>query len=273
MQPTNETWTHAHDLALIYIALAYGTDHQLTDEEVDQITAALRRWKDGDADEDVTVVVMEAMAVYLGGKARIEAEVMRSMQTLRAALSPEERRRALEDVVRIAEADGILLVSERGLIRMLSEVWEVKGTGARLLERSTVQAEALPDWSLLHDISLLYLVLAHATDGELSDDEIVVMVERLQEWQPELAEEDVRDVLRAALRVYAEEPGQDALTASVGAIREGLPVVQRLAVLDDLARIAEADGRVNEHEEEMLSTLSRAWEIRVRLNGKASGGV
>ena len=270
MQNPNEAWTHTHDLALIYIALAYGTDHRLSDEEVDQIKAALERWSDEEGfAEGVPVVVMEAMAVYLGGQARIEAEVLRSMQTLKAALSPERRRRALEDVVRIAEADGILLASERGLIRTLAEVWEIKATSARLLEQSTVRAEVLPDWSLLHDISLMYLVLAHATDNELSDDEISMMIERLQEWQPELAEEDVRDVLRAALQVYAEEPGREALGASVSAIRDGLPVVQRLAVLDDLVRIAEADGEVNRHEEEMLSTLSQAWEITVRLNGKA----
>lgn len=268
MQKTNETWTHTHDLALIYVALAYGTDHRLSDEEIDQITAALQRWQDRASTEEVQVVVMEAMAVYLGGETRIEVEVVRSMRALKAALAPEERRRALEDVVRIAEADGIVLISERSLIRVLAEEWEIKGTSRRLLERSDVRAEELPAWSLLHDLSLVYLVMAHATDNELTDGEIGVMIERLQEWQPELEEEEVRGVLREALQLYAEEPGRDALGASMSAIRKELPIVQRLAVLDDLTHIAEADGTVNEHEEQMLSTLSQAWGISVRLNGK-----
>ncbi|MGI9175230.1 MAG: TerB family tellurite resistance protein [Rhodothermales bacterium] len=269
MQTEKDSWTQTHDLALIYIALAYGTDHQLSDEELDQITAALQSQREGMSEEEVQVIVMETMAIYLGGEVRMEAEVTRSMQSLKAALSPEERRRVLEDVVRIAEADGVILLSERSLIRMLAELWGIKATAGRLLERSTVPVEALPEWSLLHDISLVYLVLAHATDNELSDDEIEVMIERLQEWQPDLAEEDVRGVLRGALQVYADEPDEDALGASVSAIREGLPVVQRLAVLDDLTHIAEADGTVNEHEEQMISTLSQAWGITVRLNGKA----
>ena len=269
MQTEKDSWTHTHDLALIYIALAYGTDHQLADAELDRITAALQRRRDSTGEKEAQEIVIETMAVYLGGEERMEAEVMRSMQTLKAALSPEERRRVLEEVVRIAEADGVMLRSEQSLIRMLAEVWEVKPAAGRLLERSTVPFEDLPDWSLLHDISLVYLVLAHATDNELSDDEIEVIIERLQEWQPDLAEEDVREVLRGALQVYADEPDEDTLGASVSAIREGLPVVQRLAVLDDLIHIAEADGTVNEYEEEMISTLSQAWGITVRLNGKA----
>ena len=34
MSLQNDTWTPAHDLALVYIALAYGTDHDLTDAPV-----------------------------------------------------------------------------------------------------------------------------------------------------------------------------------------------------------------------------------------------
>ena len=37
MIKSNETWTRAHDLALVYVALAYGTDNTLSDEEVETI--------------------------------------------------------------------------------------------------------------------------------------------------------------------------------------------------------------------------------------------
>ena len=41
---STEDWTTPHDLALIYIALAYGTDHDLQEEEMATLTDALREW-------------------------------------------------------------------------------------------------------------------------------------------------------------------------------------------------------------------------------------
>lgn len=261
-----DAWTATHDLALIYLALAYGTDHELSDEEVDTITEALRGW---DRHLDVSAakeIVMEAMTVYLREDAG--EEVTHSIGMLADAFSEEERRQAIEDVVRIAEADGILLSSEQSLIAALADAWRVKAVEERLIEQTTAEVEDVPAWSLLHDLGLVYVVLAHSTDGELSEPEVEVILDRLQEWQPEFDEEEVRGLLRETLQFYADEPEEEALRDSVEAIKEALPAIQRLVVLDDLYHIARADGVVNRHEREMIKSLAEAWTVPVHMNSQ-----
>ena len=271
MSKLNDTWTRAHDLALIYLGLAYGTDYTLSDEELATVTKALQQWRAAFDVEDVQEVMLEAMTVFLEEDAG--DEVVRSMKSLKDLLTEEERCKALEDVVRIAEADGVLLSSEQGLISMLAEVWELKGAGRSLLEKSDVKVEERPAWSLMHDISLIYLVVAHASNNELTDEEIAAMQERLRDWEPQLSADDIRTVLREALAFYADEPDQEMLMHSIQAIRKGLSLVQRLAVLNDLVFIAETDGDLNEHEEQMIRTLARHWKLDVRLNGQAQPSV
>lgn len=267
MSTRKEAWTRAHDLALVQLALAYGTDHDLSDAELNMITSNLQRWRGDVPVEEVQEVVMEAMTVYLEPNAR--EEVGRAIGDLRDALSDEERREALEGMMRIAEADGVLLTSERSLISALAQAWGIKATGQDLIRQTTAAVEQQPSWSMMHDIGLMYVVLAHSTDNELSQPEIDAIIQRLTDWQPELDEQEVRRVLREALQVYADEPGRDILGASVRAIRNGLPMVQRLALLDDLVYIGEVDGGLNAEEKELISTLAQAWQVHIRLNGQA----
>ncbi len=267
MSLKSDTWTRAHDLALVYVALAYGTDADLADEELGVITERLSAWRSNFAIEDVQEVVMESLAIFLEHEA--EKEVPRSIRSLMTSLSPEERERALEDIVRIAEADGIVLSAERSLINLLARSWDLKELSQELIERSEVRVESAPEWTIFHDLSLIYLVMAHSTDDELSSPEIEAIINRLGDWKQELTEEDVRAIVRSALRFYAQGPDEHTLQRSVASIKNTLPVIQRLAALDDLVHIAEADGAVNEHEQNMIATLARAWGVSVRLNGRA----
>ncbi len=268
IMPTHDTWTRTHDLALLFVALAYGTDYQLSDEELATITDKLRGWRNDFTVEQVQETVVEAMAIFLEDGA--EHEVHRAIYELKDGLSEEERRRALEEVVQIAEADGILLNSEQSLISVVAEAWGLKEAGRRYIEESAVSVEGAEGWSLLHDITLIYIVLAHSTDNDLSEDEISAMIECLDEWQPDLQEDGIRTVLREALGFYAQGPDPAALQRSIEAIKDGLPLLQRLALLDDLVYIARVDGELTEHERDMLASLSSAWDIGIRLNGLAS---
>ncbi len=265
MKPNNEPWTRAHDLALVFLALAYGADEELSDEELATITDVLQGWREQFPADEVQEVVMEALAVYLEDED--DREVLRSIDALKAQLTPDERRRALEDLVRIAEADGVLLSTEQNLINRLADAWEIRGDGKRLIEQTTVSLEDEPAWSLLHDMGLMYLIVAHSSDNKISEGEIAAMIERLSDWQPELAKEEVRRVLREALAFYSEGPEPEALQGSVHTIRKMLPIVHRLVLLDDLAYIAQADGPISALEQEMLENLSQAWGVGVRVNG------
>lgn len=265
---SSEGWTTSHKLALIYIALAYGTDHELREEEMTAITKALREWTVIPDDAHVQEVVMEAATAFLEGDAR--AEVRRSIDELSNELSPEERRQALHDVVNVAEADGVLLEREQGLIHLLADAWSLKQLSEELIQdtAAVVQRKG-EDWGLIHELAFLYIVVAHSANNDLTGEEIEVMIERLQEWQPNMSTEEVRDVLRRSLQVYAEEPEQSLIQQSVETLKEALPLVQRLTVLDDLNTVAHADGGLTRNERELIMNLARAWDVNVRLNGRS----
>ena len=263
MHHQDESWTHIHDIALVFLALAYSTDAHLSDEEVDTISAALERWMPQASDHDIHEIVMEAASVFFESDA--EREVVLSVRTLGEALTIEQRRQVLEDVMRVAEADGVLLNSEQNLLSVLAGAWDIKATKDRLMEESTVRMENDPEWSVMHDIALMYIIMAHSTDGDLTDSEITAMIERLGEWEPELQTEQLRSILRTALEYYAQGPDRADIQDSVGAIKEALSRSQRLIILDDLITIARADGEVNDQEKDVLENLSNAWRIDIRI--------
>ena len=256
------SWSRAHDLALVYLALAYGTDSQLSVDEMDTIVSALHSWRQDLSLDDMREVAMESLAVLLDEDS--STEVFSAIDRLQDSLSGEERARALDDVVRVAQSDGVFLGRERTFVSHLARAWAVKEQAAEALQQPS-QDEDDEDWTLLHDLGLVYIVLAHSTDSKLSDSEIAAMLERMSQWHPDLSESDIRSILREALRVYAEGPGEEELTRSVSALKRALPFLQRLAVLDDLTYIAESDGDFNDFEREMIESLSRAFGVEVRV--------
>lgn len=262
MNAPSDTWSLRHDLSLVYLALAFGTDRDLSEEEADVIVERLGAWSQA-SKETVRETVMEALAIYM--EAGAEAEVSRSVRTLAERLSEEERANALADLVHIAEADGVLLSSEQGLITTLAEAWGVRSQGRRLIDQTTATVEDMPAWSLMHDLALLYVVLAHSTDGDLSPAEIEAIVERLAEWSPEMGHNDVRELLRVVLGVYAEQPGEKALRQSLEVVRDGLSEAQRLIVLNDLTFIAHADGAFSGEERHMVESIAQALRVTVRF--------
>lgn len=262
MNKSKDIWTQLHDLAMVYLALAYGTDRILSDEELDAIVESLKAWDTSLEHEAIQELVLETMAVFLEGNPR--DEVVDCINTLKRTLSRQQRIQALKDVVRIAKADGIVLGSEHDLISVLAQAWEVK-TSIQADKMASTTSGRPEQWSLAHDIGLMYVVIAHGGDSKLDDSEIKAMVNRMGQWHPELDEESVRVILRTALSFYASEPGSEALRESISSIKEALPGPQRLAVLDDLIHIASADGHVNDNEKEMISSISKTLDVAIRL--------
>ena len=263
----DETWTSAHDLALVFIALAYGADHELSDDELDLIREALHEWHPNAGEADLRDIIMEAMSVYL--EADPEEEVGRAIHDLRESLSTEELRRALEQVVGIAEADGIMLNTERSLIATLGAVWSLRTLSERLVDESPAAVEKVPGWGLLHDMALIYLVVAHSADDNLTEAEISVILDRLKGWQPEAYEAEARAIVREALQLYADEPGQEIFGQAMTALKEALTPIQRILVLDDLNQIASADGKLGDNERTLIKTLATAWDVKVRLSSNS----
>ncbi|MBT8400887.1 MAG: TerB family tellurite resistance protein [Rhodothermia bacterium] len=261
----SEDWSRSHDLALVYVALAYGTDSNLSDDELETTVQALCAWRPDLDEETMREVALEALAVFLD--ANSSDEVVAAIDRLRKSLSEEEREKALNDIVSIARADGIVIGRERTFISHVAGAWGVKRQAAALLQQASPD-ELRDDWNLLHDLGLLYIVLAHSSDNELSDSEIAAMVERLSQWQPELNESQIRDILRESLQFYSKGPGVEEIRKSVSSLKQALPYLQRVAVLDDMIYIAESDGVVSDSEQEIMSSLSQAFGVQVRLAGQ-----
>ena len=257
MSTRNNQWTLTHDLALLFVALAYGTDRDLADDEVDAITRSLEEWSSDQSRAAIREVIVEAMSVLIDDQKH--AEVSRSIATLGEELSEEELSDVLAHVNRIAEADGILLQREEHLISTLAEAWSLRGLeGAGELDS---------DWDLIHQMAFIYVLVAHSTDNELSANEIEAIVERVREWDASLSDEDARDIVRDALAFYAQEPDEDVLGQTIMTIKNSLAPMRRLILLDDLYYIAHADGTFKENERQMITSLADAWGVSIRLNG------
>ena len=246
------------NLALLYLAMAHGTDQYLGDNELHRLTERLQqRFPDRDP-EEIREVVLEALSVYLEADDTLETATY-AMMSLRSDLSPEQCESVLEDLMQVAEADGIILGNERGLLASLAECWGVLLTPEQ--QRRTVRPRDVEPWTMLHHLAFIYLMLAHGTDNELSEQEVQVMHKKLQEWEPGRSGEALHRVVAAAKERYAEGPDEGTWQASVQAVKAALPEDQRMAVLNDLVKIANADGYFLDDEEDMINTLMHAWEL------------
>jgi uncharacterized tellurite resistance protein B-like protein len=260
----DSTWTPAHDIALLYMAAAYGTDHELSPEEGVSVQAALAPWAAG-YNLEVRPTLIEGVTRLTEADSPDEA-VDQAIERLSNELSADHHSDILEGLVDIAEADGVLLQREQGLIAHVATAWGHKDLGDVLLDNTTaeVQTEA-DDWSLIHELAFLFIAVAHAGDNEFNSDEIAMLRKRLQPWQPDLDEEAIDDVIRTALRVYADAD-EAVIQHVVQTLNEALPDVQLLAVLDDIYCMARADGPVTDAEESLIDTLGAAWDVQVRLS-------
>lgn len=261
-----DDWTLHHDLALIFWYLLYAQNRTSSDREQQILIETLQGWEGAPSDEDaLKEVVLEALAVY-SEKDERENAITEALRNLYENLSLDERHRAIESAIRIAEADGLLMLTERRTIQRIADAWEVDRYAQALIDLTRPQED---DWSLLHDVGALFIILAHATDNDLSGDEIAVMVRRLMAWAPRLEEEDVRQVLRQVVRWYGEQPDEQALSNVVRSVRENLSSVQRLMVMSDLYEIAQADNTLLDEERTMLASFMRALDVTV---GEKTGG-
>ncbi len=252
-------WTSVHDLALVFLALVASAENKLSEDELATMTDVLQGWSPGIDPVVAQDVVMEALDMCADEKAQDRVE--ESVASI-GELPAEKRMLALEYVVRLAGADGVLLRSELEMIQHLAGAWGLHRLARSLLRESAATARAAANWSLLHDIGLLFIALAHGGDRELTADETAAMTQRLQAWHPEQGRDAIYEVLRSALAVYGG--GKGALKQSIDAIGQIVPIVQRLLVLEDLLYIADADGATTVHERQMIRNLSTSWGLHTK---------
>lgn len=112
-----------HDLALLYLGLAHGTDEDLDPAETLEIAAKLRRWQPDKDPALIDHVIRDATLTYLNGAEtnRLHAAV----DSLGSRLSAPLKLAILRDLADIARADGTVVPEEKAFIREIESSWNV----------------------------------------------------------------------------------------------------------------------------------------------------
>lgn len=114
-------------------------------------------------------------------------------------------------------------------------------------------------FSILHDLAVLYLALAHGADRDLDPAELVAVSDQLRAWAPGEDPAVVSHVLREAKLTYANGIAPENLDELVVRLGEKLDAPARERVLGDLREIARADQQVNAGEVNLIEHVAASW--------------
>lgn len=117
------------------------------------------------------------------------------------------------------------------------------------------------EWSAMHDVALLYLALAHGTDFEIDPAEQLTMVERMEAQFPDAHRSRMQRVFDEAMLTYLSGYSREMVDASMASIKESMDKGRRIALLNDLAELASADGAIVPGEVAFIQQLARFWEV------------
>ena len=124
----------------------------------------------------------------------------------------------------------------------------------------------MTQWTTVHDLGYIYLVLAFNTDEELTDDEWNVIGDKIRDWVEEDDPNDhiLREVMDAVVDKYKKDAEEDdgcpPFAQAVGAVKEKLTAEQLERVVKDMVEISKADGTVHELEKRLVQMLCSEWE-------------
>lgn len=115
--------------------------------------------------------------------------------------------------------------------------------------------------TLLHDLALLYLGLAHGADENLDPAETKQIAASLRRWQPDKDPALIDHVIREATLTYLNGTDSDRMKQSVHVLKGALSPNLRTVILKDLAEIARADGEILLEERDFIRKIAEDWEL------------
>lgn len=117
--------------------------------------------------------------------------------------------------------------------------------------------------TLLHDLALLYLGLAHGADEDLDPQETMEIAAKLRRWQPDKDPALIDHVIREATLTYLNGANDERLHEAVNVLGGRLAKPLLSAILNDLIDIARADGSVVPGEKSFINDIAGAWNLEV----------
>ncbi len=249
-------------LATVYVSLAFRASGDPSREYLNEIARAVAKWTlPAVSIDEIHAVVDTSVSTVrseLGRRALAE-----SIRTLSHVADLETRRAFLYDLVQLALHDDWYVHEEGRFISAVARRWDVhpaeEGRSRLWSVMNTHHTES--EWTPVHDLALVYLMLAHRADDELSQSELDAITKKLSEWLPAALPSDVVVIVSEALHIYASGVANDALAKSVERIKHAVPGHQRAALVADLEYVARADNVMLVEEKAIISELAAAWGI------------
>ena len=121
--------------------------------------------------------------------------------------------------------------------------------------------EEYPEWTVAHDLALIYLALTHGADEELDASEVDAMSRKLAEWHEGFSVDGIRKIMSEVMLVYVGSSGEQMLETSIASVADSMSKSSRIAILNDLADIATADGTIVMGEVDFIQQLARDWGV------------
>src|SRR5690606_39786705 len=87
-----------------------------------------------------------------------------------------------------------------------------------------------PDWTVTHDLALIYLALTHGADEELDSSEVDAMARKLSEWGQDVEIDRIKTIMREVMLVYMGSTGEQMLETAIASVRETTPKPTRIAI-------------------------------------------
>lgn len=240
---------HLFEFAYLALTLAHGVDDHLSAFELESLADRLYRHHAGWSQREVQDVVQEALRAYSLAPDRWE-RAREACHRLATQLDVRQRQQALDDLLQIARADGIVHDAERQFVAKIAAFWQARG------------ARVPADWTLLHDLAYLYVALALGADEDLSEHEVQQIRQSIAAGPLAPADpERVAMVLQETLGFYTRHADPSTREAVTERLRDALTAEQRTDVLARLIALANVDDRFLDAEEDLLNGLAMTWDV------------
>ncbi|MCA9690806.1 MAG: TerB family tellurite resistance protein [Nannocystaceae bacterium] len=116
------------------------------------------------------------------------------------------------------------------------------------------------DEKILDALCFLYLTFSHATDGELTADEMRTVANKIREWAPNASLEQIGAILKSTVGSYKALPDRveryRKAAACAGELKDNLSYDSLSRILSDMVAIAGADGVIADEEREFLQATA-----------------
>ena len=119
-------YTRARCIALLYFICAHMPDNDLAEEEASTIWNRMKHWLPGVSASEIKKLLAESLASYA---LKSTEERMTTLEMisgiLKNELSTDEKKRLVNDLISIVQADNVVFAAEVKIICTVAAAWDI----------------------------------------------------------------------------------------------------------------------------------------------------